>query len=218
MHCTCSCSPLRSDSQFLKAVKKGLDDFQELPGAFSIARNGGCEQTFRNLLLDPLEKELHCAAFTEVAGVDIVLVCPDCKNTWANIEVKSNFSTQPEVQGRRDEATAQLKKYECETNPCHSFCLQLVTHLTAPDQRSPLAKLRSFNNDKNHVTQYKCFPLPKRDEDADQYDKVIGRLGIHPLFKLDKITAISCVGQPEAAVWCWVWRLDDGGELVSVSK
>jgi hypothetical protein len=54
MSCTCPTSHRDRLQKVRPCFTQGLSEFASLPGAFSIARNGGCEQTLRNLLLDRL--------------------------------------------------------------------------------------------------------------------------------------------------------------------
>ncbi len=230
MRCTCS-PPHRSYSQFLEAVEEGLVAFRRLHGAFSILRNGGYEQTVRSLLLVPLQDHLDCLAFTEISAgtseqrIDIVLVCRNCEKTWANVEIKHNFSAQVgPIKKRKGEAIKQLNDYKNMTSPSVSFCVQLVTHLTAPNSASPPANLRSFNKDaknkyRNHVATYKRFLLPedvKRAKGAGYYENKVAELLDRPPFTSHMITANSGGNRLEAAVWCWVWRLNKSGNLVSV--
>lgn len=206
MPCFCS---FRKESELFGAIKAGVQQLAALPGVLSILRNGGCEQTLRNFLISEFEKKTRCTAFTEgeKRRVDIVLRCVICEEPWANVEIKSNFSSQiRDISERRGHALGQLKEAAfLATCTTHSLYLHLVTHLQAS---APLSALVRVHN--QHVPPYKRF-LQEDILTARQRLPIELRNSVPVV----EITVPGTDGDgTSAVVLCWCFYLADVNEFV----
>lgn len=175
------------------------------PSFFAIARNGGCEQTLRNDVLQAWETAGCCRAFTECDGrADVVLICNRCGRHAARIEFKSNFAVQyGRLTARRQEAIKQLRAGH--RSP-HRIFVHLVTELCA-EVGSPVATAQRLAYPK---TKYKWFA------DAQEAGRVLGevhkRLPANEAFVQGLATRSPMDPTAAARLWAWAYAVPRRGE------
>ncbi|HTH11623.1 MAG TPA: hypothetical protein VMA55_18785 [Acidovorax sp.] len=95
--------------QFQDGLKNGLRALWQ-PWFMSGVRNGGFEQTLRNLCMPHIEKATGRMAFTESRGRADLLLCDDDAELCTRCEFKVNFAQQHgRISGRKEEAIGQVK-------------------------------------------------------------------------------------------------------------
>jgi len=188
---------------FIEAIQQGINSLAALPGAMSIVRNGGCEQTLRSLLLWPLESALNCISFTEAGGerIDIMLRCCQCGDQWAKIELKKNFMHNHQFRWINQGRLRAMVQLNGNMQTTHAYYLHIFTQLIAPEG----SVIRHAHN-VPMVPTYKHFLLPEEAQAVQAIfeDEMAGP----PLMKPVTITHPKDA-QATATVWCWGYRLTD---------
>lgn len=96
--------------EFLAGLTKGLQALWQ-PDFMTGVRNGGFEQTLRNVCMPHIEKATGRMAFTESRGRADLLLCDDDADWCTRCEFKVNFAQQHgKIPGRKEEAIGQVQK------------------------------------------------------------------------------------------------------------
>jgi hypothetical protein len=95
--------------EFLAGLSKGLQALWQ-PDFMTGVRNGGFEQTLRNVCIPHIERATGKMAFTESRGRADLLLCGDEADTCTRCEFKVNFAPQyGEILKRKREAIDQVR-------------------------------------------------------------------------------------------------------------
>lgn len=95
--------------EFLDGLKTGLQALWQ-PDFMTGVRNGGFEQTLRNVCMPHIEKATGRMAFTESNGRADLLLCDDEADLCTRCEFKVNFAKQHgRIPGRKEEAIGQVR-------------------------------------------------------------------------------------------------------------
>lgn len=171
---------------------------------FTVARNGGCEQTLRSELLVRAEKATGCMAFTEGDGrADLILICPHCKQNWARMEFKSNFAAQHfKIPTRRAEAVRQLRQ---GLPSRHRLYVHLVTELAAaPGSPMAAAQRAGFK------TPYKRFLDGHRADETRR--KLLAELSVDQALIAGTSMRHASDPSANAVLWAWAFLVPPRGE------
>jgi len=96
-------------TDFQDGLRNGLRAFWKTQ-FMSGVRNGGFEQTLRNVCMPHIEKATGRMAFTESNGRADLLLCDDKADLCTRCEFKVNFAKQHgRIPGRKEEAIGQVK-------------------------------------------------------------------------------------------------------------
>lgn len=94
---------------FRDGLKEGLAELWQ-PWFMSGVRNGGFEQTLRNVCMPHIEKATGRMAFTESRGRADLLLCDEAAELYTRCEFKVNFALQhSEILRRKRDAVEQVK-------------------------------------------------------------------------------------------------------------
>lgn len=97
-------------ARFRTGLEAGLADLWQ-PWFMSGVRNGGFEQTLRNVCLPHIERALGKMAFTESRGRADLLLCGEEEDGGTRCEFKVNFALQlGEIRKRKRDALNQIRK------------------------------------------------------------------------------------------------------------
>lgn len=203
------------DKDLISGLSRAVADFASLPGALSIARNGGSELTLGRLLLGAVERETQSFAFTETSEQldrktkrhDHVVRCARC-GTVAVIELKHNLAHKRQMGSIVKEKNAvhsKLRRLAAQHPNIGYYYVHFIFELGA----QPGSVLAELHN--SHRTAYKQF----QDEQDLQ--------GLR-----SEICAANLLGTPSCAspeikhpaderafarLHCWVFKLNRAGEF-----
>jgi hypothetical protein len=171
--------------RFRKGLKAGITALWR-PDFMSGVRNGGFEQTLRNVCIPFIEKATGRMAFTESHGRADLLLCGDEAATCTRCEFKINFALQHgEIYLRKQKAIDQVRKptdYETQDG----IVVYAIAELIRPDHG--LSGNAKRHNDHVASTPYKLFQIREISAKAMkiarrwQETENDGDLGVAPAF------------------------------------
>lgn len=184
--------------EFLDGLKTGLHALWQ-PDFMTGVRNGGFEQTLRNVCMPHIERATGKMAFTESRGRADLLLCGDDADSCMRCEFKVNFAPQyGEILKRKREAIDQVRA-EAGYRKQVGVVVYAIAELIHADEG--LLGKAARHNDHVASTPYKLFQ--SSIVSAQDLDKARERLGTEFKGKQDSTPAFSPLYSPDGISFEW---------------
>jgi hypothetical protein len=202
----------RFHGSFSQGLLKAIQAFSSIPGALTIARNGGAELTLKLLAIGFIEKETRTFAFTEVSEttdgkvhrLDTVFRCAEegCGAELAVVEFKHNLAHGKQVHFIQSEQLAVRDRLIKLRNGNPERIYYYVHHIFELEAR-PNSVLGQLHNANAATTPYKHFQTNK---DLGEVRKTIYELLGAPGYVSCEIKDAND-SSASARLCCWLFKL-----------